>query len=107
MFKITKEDIGRKVLMKNNIEGVIKIFDNSTMPVYVRHDVQRSFLVTGTWHYTDGTYSNRNMEHYDIVCFLEDGNQKINKNECRHEWKDYLGLSESFRYCTKCDKKEY
>lgn len=24
---------------------------------------------------------------------------------CNHEWKQYLGLSESFQYCTKCDKK--
>lgn len=25
--------------------------------------------------------------------------------ECRHEWKIYEGLTESYYYCTKCDEK--
>lgn len=24
---------------------------------------------------------------------------------CNHEWKHYIGLSEQFDYCTKCDEK--
>lgn len=31
--------------------------------------------------------------------------QKANQNYCLHEWKQYTGLNESFKYCTKCDKK--
>lgn len=26
--------------------------------------------------------------------------------ECMHEWKDYIGLNERFKFCTKCDKKD-
>lgn len=25
---------------------------------------------------------------------------------CQHDFKEYFGLSEAYRYCTKCDKKE-
>lgn len=28
------------------------------------------------------------------------------KAECKHEWKAYQGLVESYNYCTKCDKKD-
>jgi hypothetical protein len=26
-------------------------------------------------------------------------------DQCRHEFVDYLGFSESYQYCKKCDKK--
>lgn len=28
-----------------------------------------------------------------------------NKKECKHEWKEYKGLTEEYHFCTKCDKK--
>lgn len=31
--------------------------------------------------------------------------QKTNQDYCFHEWKQYTGLNETFKYCTKCDKK--
>lgn len=33
-------------------------------------------------------------------------NKQINQDFCYHEWKQYTGLNETFRYCTKCDKKK-
>ena len=33
-------------------------------------------------------------------------NKQINQDLCYHEWKQYTGLNETFRYCTKCDKKK-
>lgn len=27
--------------------------------------------------------------------------------ECQHEWKHYMGLTEVYHYCTKCDKKRF
>lgn len=29
-----------------------------------------------------------------------------NHGACRHEFKEYHGFTESYRYCTKCDHKE-
>ncbi len=26
--------------------------------------------------------------------------------ECEHEWKQYVGFTETYTYCKKCDKKE-
>lgn len=26
-------------------------------------------------------------------------------SSCKHNWKNYLGFTESFKYCTKCDEK--
>lgn len=102
-MKITENDVGKKVLLRNNIIGKITIFDKSHMPIYVSHDIGSSFITTGSWHYPDGRYSNPHAEGYDIVGFLEEKKE----NKCDHKWKCYLGLSESFYYCTKCDVKKF
>jgi len=36
----------------------------------------------------------------DTIGF--DGN---NRRDCRHEWVEYNGLFDSFKYCKKCDKR--
>lgn len=28
------------------------------------------------------------------------------EESCNHTWKEYIGLTESFKYCTLCDEKE-
>ena len=30
----------------------------------------------------------------------------ITKYECNHDMKEYQGFTESYKYCTKCNKKE-
>jgi hypothetical protein len=108
-MNITKDDLGKYVILKNNIKGKITIVDDSTMPIFVRHDPGKSYLVNGTWHYTDGRYSNRNMEEYDIVSFTDEyeiPNKKPSIYNCKHEWEYYLGLSQEFYYCKICDKKK-
>lgn len=44
-------------------------------------------------------------------CFKEIKNTQentyTNASNCIHDWQDYLGLNESFRFCKKCDKKDY
>lgn len=27
-------------------------------------------------------------------------------NECQHEWVEYVGFVENYKYCKKCDKKK-
>lgn len=107
-MNITKDDLGKYVILKNNTKGKITVFDDSTMPVFVKHDPGKNYIVTGTWHYTDGKYSNRNMEDFDIISFVEDFdiNKDLNKSKCNHEWQYYLGLSQQFYYCKICDKKK-
>lgn len=33
-------------------------------------------------------------------------NIRIFNDDCEHEYKQYLGLSESYEYCMKCDAKK-
>lgn len=30
----------------------------------------------------------------------------VTKVECAHDWKEYIGFTERYNYCTKCDTKE-
>lgn len=30
----------------------------------------------------------------------------VPKIKCTHEWKEYIGFTERYKYCTKCDSKE-
>ena len=39
---------------------------------------------------------------------VEINNQKIKEmylKQCDHDWKNYIGLKDTFEYCSKCDKK--
>lgn len=49
--------------------------------------------------------SNSNWDDYKDLMDLF-GNPKEDKNECYHLWKEYLGFTERYFYCIKCDKKE-
>lgn len=101
-LKITEKDIGRKVLLKDNTEGIITIFDGSNAPVFVRH---KNSEAHGTWHFDDGKAISDTNSKYTIICFLDEP-IAYSRNKCySHNWKYYLGLSESFYYCTKCDAK--
>lgn len=51
------------------------------------------------------TEQNKQQEQFDY-SYTEKHNPYRNQNYCNHEMKDYLGLSEKFRYCVKCDYKE-
>lgn len=42
---------------------------------------------------------------FTIKGFNSDSSEP-SKPVCHHEWKNYLGLSESFDYCTKCGIKK-
>jgi len=28
-------------------------------------------------------------------------------SECQHQWQDYQGFNEFYKFCTKCDQKQY
>jgi hypothetical protein len=30
----------------------------------------------------------------------------VNEIKCSHDWKEYIGFTERYKYCTKCDNKE-
>lgn len=34
------------------------------------------------------------------------GNSDFNHGRCNHDFKEYHGFTESYKYCTKCDHKE-
>ena len=38
------------------------------------------------------------------VMFEKDDDQE--DTSCKHVWKSYIGLKESFDYCIKCDEKK-
>lgn len=31
---------------------------------------------------------------------------EIDNLDCHHEWKEYIGFTQRYNYCVKCDKKE-
>lgn len=42
----------------------------------------------------------------DWLDMFGDYDSKKIVTECNHLWKEYLGFTEKYFYCTKCDKKE-
>src|ERR1700689_3004500 len=49
------------------------------------------------------------LQSYDLVHPLPSGLYKqlsLDQDLCNHEYIEYNGLRESFKYCKKCDKKE-
>lgn len=51
--------------------------------------------------------------HYDSDSYLSELEWDFDDSEsippvltCAHKWKKYVGLSQSFEYCTACDKKK-
>jgi hypothetical protein len=40
---------------------------------------------------------------YCIIPWDEDFDN--DDNQCKHDWKEYHGFTESFQYCTKCDER--
>jgi len=49
--------------------------------------------------------SNSDWNDYkDLIDLF--GDPREDKNECLHLWKEYLGFTDHYFFCTKCDKKE-
>lgn len=38
-----------------------------------------------------------------IIPWDEDFDQ--DDGQCKHHWRNYIGFTESFKYCTKCDER--
>lgn len=45
--------------------------------------------------------SRPNPDYYSLSA----GHSQVGQ-ECKHEWAEYFGLTDSFTYCIKCDKKD-
>lgn len=43
--------------------------------------------------------------HWKTVC--RDCYNDYNGTDCNHDFKQYQGFRETYRYCTKCDHKVY
>lgn len=44
---------------------------------------------------------------YCPICDMHDeSNKKVFTANCDHTWSQYLGMQESFTFCTKCDQKQ-
>lgn len=62
---------------------------------------------SGTPSYVGSPFSGHKSTGINKDAWLPwDDSKPINQDLCYHEWKQYTGLSETFRYCTKCDKKK-
>lgn len=40
-----------------------------------------------------------------LITWTQESGQDFKPRECDHEFKEYIGLFEAYRFCTKCDKK--
>lgn len=56
-----------------------------------------------TWLY-DPT-SIYTMNYMEFMMHIENG-YYVYAGECQHEYKQYQGFTQSYNYCTKCDKKK-
>ena len=62
------------------------------------HD--RNFLLYDGW-----PWDSEETRKIDLEEFYKGTKGKNDQTWCNHEWVDYVGLNESFKFCKKCDKK--
>lgn len=60
--------------------------------------------ISGTYRIGNKTITLPECSKVDTDKLFDSGNASF-KIECFHDWKEYIGFTESFKYCTKCDKK--
>lgn len=76
-------------LTTNNGSGVIDInTPNGTVKIGDKQITLDEFL-------------NTPQEEFDEIL-----KELGNKKQCKHEWKEYKGLTEQYYFCIICDKKE-
>lgn len=102
-IKLERKHLGSIVELENGNTGRITVFDGSSMPAYVRHDVPHDGMF-GTWHLEDGkSYGVKGCDIVKILDSKEERNE--NQRKCSHVWQNYHGIIESYQFCTICDKK--
>lgn len=99
---INKEDLEKYIEFKKFITP------NESMSSHYYLKDSKEFIVTVTDQWTFRTL---NIHESDIQRWQND--PKINKNivashnkVCYHEYVTYVGFSETYKFCTKCDQKE-
>lgn len=49
-------------------------------------------------------FQKRLLGHFADACIYGTGTMKVSA-ECEHEWKQYVGFTDAYDFCGKCDKK--
>lgn len=119
IFSTIKEDGDYKIITSKTIlGGVINISIRNNMNKPITHffsqgDFQSYFEKGDVLDITGSVVSH----HASCSIYI----QKINtttsttqingtwnspEKSCVHEWKEYIGFTERYNYCTKCDSKE-
>ena len=50
--------------------------------------------------------SSEDLDKLASLCGIEKHHAASAGVDCNHNWADYVGMRECFKYCTKCDKKQ-
>lgn len=108
----------RIVCTSNGNLATIVGVDTSPMSMHVEYTILWDHLPHKTYTYFEheilsewGLYNSKSPVSigYDHQGFVSSVDYlSINEPQsCNHNMKDYIGFKESYKFCTKCDHKEY
>ena len=79
---------------------------NSDCEVLKLTSIDRSYYPK-VWLVLKGPISTMSIISSDLQHFVKyDFLTPVKNNQCDHEWKSYVGFTECFKYCTKCNEKD-
>lgn len=76
---------------------------------HIQKDPYRVINAVTSWHkqytlfYHPWDWHDEETRKIDLEALYKD--KKADTTWCNHEWVEYVGLNEKFRYCKHCDKK--
>lgn len=106
------------------LDTVGGLFYRDGNPVFALHADKYFDYRTITWHYWDAKTGlfvpNRNINILaptntitprkgfvgQLNYVVSGGKKVVNVSGCIHEWKDYHGFTEKYKYCARCDQKD-
>lgn len=104
-YSVPLETIERTIYPWSLMQGIVLTEDGIRA-----HYSQYGFDVLKVEHdpYTKQLHVDvRRPDHPQIMKFgFYIGDLELSSKRCNHEFKEYHGFTESYRYCTKCDHKE-
>lgn len=75
--------------------------------IYTIIEEQHMYYVTEyCYPATLGIFIKSELEHAIVKGIFEWLNKTTDSSDCNHDFKQYLGFTQSYKYCIKCDHKE-
>jgi len=92
--KITKDDIGRKVRLKNGIEAEITHWESETSAAWSDTPDEQSW-----WGYSCGATNLRNVRDYDVVEFIDERKEVTMSDRAKTLREKVEALARAANFC--------